>query len=135
MKTWMKWAAVFAAVVGAYFLGTYSSNTQSEMSYMMILMEDENFQPGEPMAMFTEYQDWMYAAREKGVEISGQELKDEATLIQSDNIIDNPNIGNQKVTGYFVFNANSKEEAIKIVQLNPHIKYGGSIQLKEYMKR
>ena len=136
MNTILKWAAIIAAVVGAYFLGNYSPETQPKLSYMLILMEDDNFKPGDPMVMFGEYRDWMIALDEQGVEITGQELKDEAILIEEGK--EDMKLGGSdhvSVTGYFLFGADSKEQALKIAHDNPHIRYGGKIQLKEFMIR
>ena len=136
MKAYLKWAAIIAAIIAAYFLGDYSPQAKQEMSYMFILQEDEGFQPGDPNDMFQEYHNWMLAIDEKGIQIDGQELKNEAVLVGTDQKIDYlEGEGTSRVTGYFVLNATSLDEAIEIAQENPHIKYGGTIQVKEFMIR
>jgi len=136
MKAYLKWAATIAAIIVAFFLGGYSQQENPEMAYMLILHEGEGFQPGEPTEMYNEYRNWMHSIDEKGIQINGQELKNEAVMVSS-----NRNINylegneNNRVTGYFVLNAASLDEAIAIARDNPHIKYGGTIQVKEFMIR
>ena len=139
MKAYLKWAATVAVIIVAYFLGAYSQKgdpVNQEMAYMLILQEGEGFQPGEPTEMFNEYRNWMHSIDEKGIQITGQELKNQAVLISSKEDVDYlEEHETNRVTGYFVLNTSSLEEAIAIAQDNPHIKYGGTIQVKEFMIR
>jgi hypothetical protein len=41
----------------------------------------------------------------------------------------------KRTTGYFLVEANSFEDAIAVAAANPHIKYGGSIEVKPFMVR
>jgi len=139
MKAYLKWAATVAVIIVAYFLGVYSQQAdpvKQEMAYMLILQEGAEFQPGEPTEMFTEYRDWMFSVDEKGIEITGQELKNQAVLVSAGQGIDYlEEAADGRVTGYFVLNAASLDEAIAMARDNPHIKYGGTIQVKEFMIR
>jgi hypothetical protein len=136
MKKVLLWAAVVASVITAYFIGDYSPQNESLYNYMIILQEDENFQPGDPMEMFTEYRDWMIAMNEQGVQITGQELKNESVLVSpEDEPVYFEGETEPKVTGYFIFNASSMDEAIEVAKQSPHTRYGGTIQVKEFMIR
>ena len=101
--------------------------------YMLLLHEDKDFAPGDQMEMFEEYKAWMENTFAKGIKITGQELKDEATLVKGEELKTiNSDV---RTTGYFLVEANSLDDAIKVAQENPHIKYGGSIEVKPYMVR
>lgn len=139
MKTYMKWAASVAAIILAFYIGRFSVsgvNIDPEQGYMLILHEDDQFKPGDPNEMSKEYASWMMGTFAKGAAITGQELSNEATFVDSDkNVMFKDGKSEQKVTGYFVLEASSLEEAIAIAKDNPHIKYGGSIEVKEYLVR
>lgn len=107
-----------------------------EMGYMLLPHEDDRFTPGDPMDMFQEYKSWMENTFARGVKITGQELVNETVLIRKGA----PNeIQGQEVevwtTGYFILEASSMEEAIVVAQENPHVKYGGTVEVKAYMNR
>ena len=142
MNTYLKWAASIAAAVLIFFVGNMVGKRSSVISidpnlgYMLILHEDEKFQPGEPYEMFREYAQWMNNTFEKGISITGQELKNEATWIDAEKNVEHLTASaTNKVTGYFVLEARSLEEALEVAKNNPHIKYGGSIEVKQYMVR
>ncbi len=142
MNTNLKWAISIAASVLIFFAGSYwgkqslsTSAINPTLGYMLILHEDENFQPGDPMAMFEEYSTWMQNTDESGITISGQELSPEAVLVKSNNSISLDEEASERITGYFILEAKTKEEALKVARLNPHIKYGGTIEVKPFMVR
>ncbi len=140
---YLKWAASIAASVllfiGGMFYEQSKANTMVEIEptkgYMLLLHEDTNFTPGDPMAMFEEYKTWMENTFSRGVKITGQELKPEATLVKGETQQAFDAQAETKTTGYFIVEANSLEEAIRVAKENPHIKYGGSVEVKPYMVR
>jgi hypothetical protein len=139
MKTYVKWAASVAAAIVIFYIGRFSAQgvvIDPNKGYMLILHEDEQFKPGDPNEMFKEYGSWMINTFAEGVAITGQELANEAAIVDSEKnveFLDAQAIG--KVTGYFILEANSLEEALEIAKDNPHIKYRGSIEVKKYMVR
>jgi len=148
MNNYVKWAASLAASVLLFMGGMYyeKSNTQQlnanamveiepTKGYILILHEDSNFEPGDPMAMFEEYKSWMDNTFSRGLKITGQELKQEATLVKGETQEVFPEDAETKTTGYFLVEANSYQEAVAVAQENPHIKYGGSIEVKPFMVR
>lgn len=139
MKTYLKWAASVVAIVLTFYIGRFTAggvNIDPNQGYMLILHEDEQFQPGDPNQMFKEYGAWMMNTFAKGVMIDGQELSNETTFIdRNKEVVYRDGKSEPKVTGYFILEASSMEEAIAIAKENPHIKYGGSIELKKYMVR
>ncbi len=143
MNTYLKLAVSVAAAVILFFIGNYmgkkSMDTQaidSSMGYMLILHEDDQFKPGEPYEMYQEYASWMENTIKKGITLKGQELKNEAVMVdnqQSLEYLDEDTSG--KTTGYFILEAKSLEVALEVARSNPHIKYGGTIEIKQFMVR
>lgn len=86
--------------------------------------------------MFQEYAAWMESTFQRGVNITGQELKNEAVIVDANQKLEYLDEGSQeKVTGYFILEAPSLELALEVAKDNPHLKYGGIIEVKEYMVR
>ncbi len=139
LSPYFRWSLAIAASVLIFIAGRWSvtSNTiNPEQAYMLLLHEDEGFNPGDPDEMFMEYALWMGKTMADGVNITGQELESDATLVDNiGNVTQIEDPGLDKVTGYFIVEAPSKQEAIKIAQSMPHLKYGGSIEIKSYMNR
>lgn len=101
--------------------------------YVFLLHEDDRFAPGEPMAMFREYSQWMENTKASGVKITGQELKTDAFLVDKQSVKEASSA--ERTTGYFIVEAPSMEAAIDIAKANPHVKYGGTIEVKGFMNR
>lgn len=144
MNNYFKWAAQLAAAillfVGGMFYGkSNTTNTMVEIEptkgYMLILHEDASFSPGEPMAMFEEYKTWMENTFSRGIKITGQELKNEATVVKTGSQQELGDEADIRTTGYFLVEANSYQDAVAVAKENPHIKYGGSIEVKPFMVR
>ncbi len=131
-------ASVLLFMGGAWYGKSTSQHVTitPEMGYMLLLHEDDRFTPGEPMEMFEEYGAWMQNTFARGVKITGQELVNEAVLVRKGT--QNINRGEEtttRTTGYFILEASSLEEAIAVAEENPHVKYGGTVEVKAYMVR
>ncbi len=140
-QVYVKWAISVAASLLLFVSGIFYERLNSSdivliepsKGYMLLLHEDNSFVPAEPKEMFYEYKNWMESTFERGVKITGQELKDEAVLVNQDGQSEVKN--HERTTGYFILEAKTLGEAIKVAQENPHIKYGGTIEVKQYMVR
>lgn len=143
MNTYLKWAASVAAAVLFFMGGSFygGMNTEEQIvieptrGYMLILHEDENFNPGDPMEMFEEYRDWMQNTFASGIKITGQELGNDASLVTTASINYLGEEAQTRTTGYFVLEANSLEDAIAVAKANPHVKYGGTVEVKTFLVR
>lgn len=141
-RIYIKWAASIAASALLFISGVfYEKASQSKelevdakLGYLLLLREDDGFTPGEPMNMFNEYRNWMISTLEQGVKIKGQELKDESINVDKSGTSDLA-VLQERTTGYFILEAESLEQAVLIAQENPHIKYGGIIEVKPFMIR
>jgi len=122
-------ASVLLFVVGYIAGGSSSSDITS--GYVLLLHEDENFQPvGSEIEIFTKYATWMGKMALSGVSITGKELSPESTSWLSDvNNTSAINYGKDKISGYFIIDINDQAEAEKIALSSPHIKFGGTVEL------
>ena len=143
LYTYGKWAAAAAALVAVFYAGNFNGKQSCiadqinpNNGYLLLLHEDENFTVGDAQGMYQEYAAWMQNTFEKGVGITGQELKYESARVTDQGISEHR--GEQKefkTTGYFIIEANSREEALEVAKGSPHIKYGGIVELKQFMVR
>lgn len=135
----MNWSIGIAAAVtllaAGVLLGKYLfalAPDAPSYNYMLVLYEDDSFHPGDPEAMFNEYSEWMQQIYEQGVVIDGQEMKPQSVVVGIEKQERQPE---KRVGGYFVLKASSLDEVIAIVKDSPHLKYGGTIEVKEFMIR
>ncbi|MTI41250.1 YciI family protein [Fulvivirga lutimaris] len=126
-------AAALAFFVLGYAVFPYlNSSEEPDYNYMLVLYQDTNFNPGPPEEMFDEYSHWMQSIYQNGMAIDGQEMKQPSLLLDGADVSNN---ATRTVGGYFVLSASSQDEAVKIAQSSPHLKYGGTIEVKEFMIR
>ncbi|WP_420317349.1 YciI family protein [Ekhidna sp.] len=125
-------ASVLIFLSGIFFQQWRAEETAPEQSFMLLLHEDENFQAGDPMKMFEAHSNWIKKVSERGIRIQGQELKNDAILISNEG---QEVKNNDRITGYFIFESSSIEEALAIAKDNPHTTYGGTVELKQFMVR
>lgn len=118
-------------LLGKFFFGARGAE-EPLFNYMLVLHEDPAFTPGEPEEMFAEYSRWMEQIYERGIAIDGQEMKPASLLLGKEGIETKPQT---RVGGYFVLRASSHEEVVEIAKSSPHLKYGGTIEIKEIMIR
>ncbi len=140
VMSWKHWAAAAAIAILSFLTGSYYQQYQAskdsinpQLGYMLLLHETEDFQPGDPMEMFQEYRSWMQSTYARGVKIQGQELDDEAEWVGIPG--ESSTFKPYRTTGYFVLEANSLQEAMEIARQNPHVKYGGKIEVKPFIVR
>ncbi len=126
-------AASLAFFVLGYTVYPYlNRNDNPTYNYMLVLYEDSNFNPESPEVMFNEYSNWMQSIYQNGMAIDGQEMKPSSMLLDGIEVRNNLT---KTVGGYFVLRASSQEEAIEVARSSPHLKYGGTIEVKEFMLR
>jgi hypothetical protein len=142
LRKYLQWAASVAVIV-ALFLGgmfyerlqnKYAMQINPQKGYILLLHEDKNFKPGKPEEMYKEYGQWMRDTYQNGVNITGQELKDLAVILDGAEV-SRKESDFERTTGYFILEATDMEHAIEIAQGIPHLKYGGKIEVKPFMNR
>lgn len=138
-KAYLKIAVAIAAGVLVFMGGLYFGKERSETSvaidpehgYMLILYEDQNFKQGNPSEMAIEYGQWMQNAIDGGINMTGHELNAKGAIIDGQKrvvmLADNQE---KRTTGYFILEASSFEKAINMAMNSPHIKYGGTMEIR-----
>ena len=132
---WMA-ATVAGILLGLFLNARFQFNTtqpqaaMKPLQFIMLLHEDEKFDPGTAQIseLITEYTNWATEVSKSGNLVSAEKLSDE--VIPFGQLASAP----QKVSGYFVIATSSVEEAEKLVKTHPHLKYKGSIELRPIEK-
>jgi hypothetical protein len=109
--------------------------------FMLLLHENQtNFSEvsaEEIEQIINEYTAWSNALAEKGKMLGGEKLKDDSgksLVMHGGNlrITDGPfTEAKELIGGFFLIAAENYDEAVKISETCPHLKYGGRIELRE----
>lgn len=126
---------------GAFFAGRSSqqqvilADTPTKQAKFALLVKADDVPPADGMQQFREYTAWVENLKKErwaggealhgkawrlhkgseSVEIADYELKSSV----------------DELSGYFLFEAKDKEEALKIAQTCPHLNYKGTLELRE----
>jgi hypothetical protein len=76
----------------------------------------------------SEYRNWAIRLREGGAEIRGEKLKTEGRRLGS------ASPGEAPLGGYFIVSAKDWSAAMEIARSCPHVKHGGTIEVREIEK-
>jgi hypothetical protein len=109
--------------------------------YLLILKENPadftGFSPEELQKMFGEYKAWRTKLQADGNYVGGNKLAEEGGKIMARNgsgirVTDGPYVEAKEVIGgYFLISAANYDEAVKIAESCPHLKFNGHIELRE----
>ena len=110
--------------------------------YMFLLNRTNNvdfskFSPEEIQAVTQDYMNWRNKIAAEGRTISGDKLKDEGgkQLAMQDGelrITDGPFAEVKEILGgYFAITAENYDDAVELSKDCPHLKYGGTINIRE----
>ncbi len=143
---WSWMAKIAAAVVllvlggtGGYFAGKSNSQAAEHQHknplYVLLLHEP----PGEPenvADLVAEYSQWAGGIYSSGRYITGEKLRGTGRILTKShgelNVTESARISESMMMGgYFVIEAKDYNEAVKIASECPHLKYGGTIELRE----
>ena len=104
--------------------------SMSESTFVLFLLEDASYQDakGEPQQQerISAYRNWAMDLRKQGIPITGTKLQDEKQLLGA--MMEQT--GKEKISGYFLIDAGSREEALVIARRCPHLRYGGRIEVR-----
>ena len=149
-------AAAIAAFAGGIGLGSARTDNPKEKAVMpetvtatpapdagpqfaLLLLEDARYQQPQGqsalMDRIHEYGGWAKALKQTGRFITGDKLSDEGRLCRKDNgaIAVTTGVsqgGEGALAGYFLIGAESFEEALTIADGCPHLKYGGTVEVR-----
>lgn len=132
LKQHLIWAAAAAvALMCGFFIGQNFNEQQTTIpgdmnKYMLLLYENEQFQPKEISLMVEEYTNWATELAQQGKLDHAEKLADNGSWLG------NTSAKNKQssVTGYFVLLASDLEEATALAKTHPHIDYGGGVELR-----
>ena len=134
-----RWALAACAVVVLFVAGlavgrTTVSARAPEFTYVLLLEEGNEYQvPAEGAEMdkrVDEYRNWAIGLRKEGVQVSGVKLKDDSVVLGEAS-----GKGDQEMLrGMFSIRTESEEQARKIAESCPHLKYGGKIVIRPIEK-
>ncbi len=127
--------SILCFMAGMNFEQYRAINIDPQQGYMLVLFEDENFKVDKPRNIVADYIAWRDAIEESGVHIVGQELHNESAVVNQDSVIYLDNMSTKRLTGYFILEANSVDDVVHIAGSSPHVKNGGSIEIKEFKVR
>ena len=124
---------------GGYFLGTQQESavgpTTTNSTYILLLHESPT-PPENEAELVKEYSQWAAELYEKGQFVGGEKLSysgkvltrtDGATTV-ADGMFSE---GKEILSGYFIIQAKNYDEALAIASQCPHLKYGGTVELRE----
>jgi hypothetical protein len=105
--------------------------------FMLLLYEGSRYaqpRPGQEMERVREYGAWARVHAVKGEIEGGEKLKDAGELlIGSDGSVTSvpPASGRDRLAGFFLIRAPDGASALAIAKSCPHVRYGGSIVIRE----
>ncbi len=102
----------------------------------VLLVHNDDLPAADPMQQVKEYGTWLHNIREKRV-ADGEHLHSGGWVLskaESGNV----NVeaksefpGRQEIGGYFIFEAESPDEAVRVAQTCPHLNYKGTLELRQ----
>jgi hypothetical protein len=117
-------------------LGIAGANAQPMAQFALLLYEDASYRSAPPegqQARIAEYAGWARKLAGEGRLVDAGKLSDAGELLagsdRSTAVV--PRAPEGVLAGYFVIRANDRGDAERIARECPHLKYGGTISLRE----
>ena len=118
-----------AAVVGAiFFAAGFAIATRTaatpQADYVLLLRTSQEQKASE--VRVREYVLWAGQAHERGQLVGGEKLAREALLLEGNESMHEAG----EIGGFFLIRARGVDEAVRIARDSPHLRYGGTIELR-----
>lgn len=117
---------------------TASQPTANSPQFMLVLLAGTEPQrpksSEEIMSIVREYSDWASQLRQEGVRVEGEKLKREARMLRAVDgrpVSEDRPADQKAIAGYFVIEAQDFNHAVRIASGCPHLKYGGTIEVRQ----
>lgn len=115
-------------------------DTYTGPKFALFLFEDARYQTpaeGEMMTRVAEYGGWAQELAESGRFVDGEKLADDGRFCRIENgtlAADGPHADAKRgaLTGYFVIGAVNLAEAMEVAKSCPHLKYGGTLEIRQF---
>ena len=135
-------AALLFFILGATVTKWFSGRSQPAISpdFMLVLRQNREqslHRPAEEtLRLVKEYGNWARQLGHQGVLADGEKLKDEVRVLS---VVDGRTVASNNpadlrqanIAGYFLIKAQNYEQAIRVAESCPHLKYGGTIEVRE----
>jgi hypothetical protein len=124
-------ASLSAFAVGWWVRGAVPVAAPSGDAYVLLLHDTGVALPAaEEGRLVAEYGAWAADLRRRGVDIDGEKLEDSRTLLDAGRSRVDPGPSRGALAGYFVVRAASPEAALAVAEGCPHLRHGGSVELR-----
>ncbi|HEX7177692.1 MAG TPA: hypothetical protein VF240_20705 [Pyrinomonadaceae bacterium] len=92
--------------------------------------------PDEVRRRVGEYGKWAGRLRQQGVRVDGEKLRREARILRAADgsaavSEERSEASQDAIAGYFLIEAQNYEQAVKVAEGCPHLKYGGTIEIRQ----
>jgi hypothetical protein len=92
--------------------------------------------PDEVRQRVGEYSTWAGRLRQQGVRVDGEKLRREARILRGTDAgavvsEERSEASQDAIAGYFLIEALNYEQAVKVAEGCPHLKYGGTIEIRQ----
>ncbi len=124
-------------LIGVSWVQEAAEPIQELPRYILILRSGAQYQaeaPGEARGM--EYADWAVNKLPRGAFLSGEELNETGwelrragETVQSNLLEAGAELGGQ-VAGFFLIQAKDDDDAVDLASTTPHLKYGGTVEVR-----
>lgn len=118
-------AALIAGILIGRFLPQIPVETDTRPRFVFFLFEDGNFQAENQALLVDEYRNWAGELFQQGYLEGGEKLKD--PRLELGRQLENPAV----LSGFFQVRASSMKEAEQLAETCPHLKYGGSVEVRQ----
>lgn len=131
---------VLGAWAGARWGSTPERKTGAAEFMLVLRSAAEQSQPSpapdEVRRRVGEYSSWAGQLRRQGVRVDGEKLGREARILRATDagavVSENrPEAGRDAIAGYFLIEAQSYEQAVRVAEGCPHLKYGGTVEVRQ----
>jgi hypothetical protein len=124
---------------GLKWVSGSKSNSPQFMLVLHKLPEDARTQASNEAQRVKEYTAWADEVRRMGLSVTGERLNNETRILRSVGgqvvVSEQPSCSSESViAGYFLIQARDYEQAQAIARGCPHLKYGGSIEIRQIDK-
>jgi hypothetical protein len=130
---------VLGALAGARWGATPERRTGAA-EFMLVLRsaagQSPTPAPEEVRQRVGEYGQWAGRLRQQGVRVDGEKLRREARILRGiagGAVVseERSEAGQDAIAGYFLIEAQNYEQAVKVAEGCPHLKYGGTIEVRQ----